>query len=153
MEQIEGEENQKAEKTEKERCETVNTKVQENDENINKEDFTLIDNGDEFSILQNKSDSSSNEEENENKLKLENENEIKVKNQQIDDEKFDKVEDLNVYDVIIIGAGISGASAAYYLKKKANQLKVLVIEGKNRCGGSFIFNFYLEISYFMKFLT
>ena len=40
-----------------------------------------------------------------------------------------------VYDVIIIGAGLSGTSAGYYLKKGNKDLKILVIEAKNRTGG------------------
>jgi monoamine oxidase len=41
----------------------------------------------------------------------------------------------NVYDVIIVGAGLSGLSSAYYLKEKCNELKILIVEGKERCGG------------------
>lgn len=36
-------------------------------------------------------------------------------------------------DVIIIGAGLSGLSAAYYLKK--NNIDALLIEARERCGG------------------
>lgn len=39
------------------------------------------------------------------------------------------------YDVIIIGAGISGLSSAYNLKKNCKRLKILIIEGKDRVGG------------------
>jgi monoamine oxidase len=41
----------------------------------------------------------------------------------------------NVYDVIIIGAGLSGLSSAFYLKEKCDKLKILIVEGKDRCGG------------------
>ena len=37
-----------------------------------------------------------------------------------------------LYDVIIIGAGASGLSAAYNLKKKKKNLKILILEAKNR---------------------
>lgn len=40
-----------------------------------------------------------------------------------------------VVDVIIIGAGIAGLTAAYELKKRSNNLKILVLEAKNRVGG------------------
>lgn len=38
-------------------------------------------------------------------------------------------------DVLIVGAGIAGATAAYYLKKKSPELNVMVIEAKDRVGG------------------
>jgi monoamine oxidase len=38
-----------------------------------------------------------------------------------------------IYDVIIIGAGVAGLACAYELLK--NNLKVLIIEGRNRIGG------------------
>lgn len=43
--------------------------------------------------------------------------------------------DPEVYDVIIIGAGISGSNAAYELKKKCKNIKILVLEAKDRIGG------------------
>lgn len=39
------------------------------------------------------------------------------------------------YDVIVIGAGISGLNAAYSLKKRDPASKILVLEGKERVGG------------------
>ncbi|CAF0707348.1 unnamed protein product [Brachionus calyciflorus] len=39
------------------------------------------------------------------------------------------------YDIIVIGAGLSGLYSAYYLLKKCKGLKILVIEGKDRVGG------------------
>lgn len=39
------------------------------------------------------------------------------------------------FDVIIVGAGIAGLSAAYTLKKKASSLKILILEARNRVGG------------------
>jgi len=45
------------------------------------------------------------------------------------------VDDKQLYDVIIIGAGVSGATAAYTLKKMHPLLSILVIEGKDRVGG------------------
>ena len=41
----------------------------------------------------------------------------------------------DIYDVIVIGAGIAGSSAAYLLKKKRASLRVLVLEAKDRVGG------------------
>jgi monoamine oxidase len=40
-----------------------------------------------------------------------------------------------IYDIIIIGAGLSGTSAGYYLKKSDKNLSILIIEAKNRTGG------------------
>ncbi len=50
-------------------------------------------------------------------------------------EKSQSIEDSQVYDVLIIGAGVSGATAAYTLKKLYSSLSILVIEGKDRVGG------------------
>ncbi|GFN78483.1 amine oxidase [Plakobranchus ocellatus] len=41
----------------------------------------------------------------------------------------------NRFDVIVIGGGISGLTAAYTIKKKRADAKVIVIEGKDRVGG------------------
>lgn len=46
----------------------------------------------------------------------------------------------DIYDVLVIGAGISGLTAAYTLKKKANDLKICIIEARDRVGG-----FYLKL--------
>ena len=48
-----------------------------------------------------------------------------------------KEDDNDVYDIIIVGAGISGLSAAYTLKKSLKDIKLLIIEAKNRVGGNF----------------
>ncbi|CAF0875894.1 unnamed protein product [Rotaria sp. Silwood1] len=40
-----------------------------------------------------------------------------------------------IVDVIVVGAGISGLYAAYRLKQKAPELKILVLEAKDRVGG------------------
>jgi monoamine oxidase len=45
------------------------------------------------------------------------------------------IEKLEQFDVIVIGAGVSGATAAYTLKKQCKDLKILIIEGKDRVGG------------------
>ncbi|XP_046560280.1 probable flavin-containing monoamine oxidase A [Haliotis rubra] len=41
----------------------------------------------------------------------------------------------DTYDAIIVGAGISGLTAAHRLKKKDPNIRVLVIEAKDRVGG------------------
>ncbi|KAL4593478.1 putative flavin-containing monoamine oxidase A [Arapaima gigas] len=38
-------------------------------------------------------------------------------------------------DVVVVGAGLSGLSAARLLLQKNSSLKVLVLEGKGRVGG------------------
>lgn len=48
---------------------------------------------------------------------------------------MDNSNDVPHYDVVIIGAGIAGLSAGYYLKKAKKDLKILVLEAKNRVGG------------------
>nr|XP_054600115.1 probable flavin-containing monoamine oxidase A [Nothobranchius furzeri]XP_054600116.1 probable flavin-containing monoamine oxidase A [Nothobranchius furzeri] len=40
-----------------------------------------------------------------------------------------------IWDVIIVGAGLSGLSAAHLLRKRDATLKILVLEGKDRVGG------------------
>ncbi|CAF4545478.1 unnamed protein product [Rotaria socialis] len=40
-----------------------------------------------------------------------------------------------IVDVIVVGAGISGLYAAYRLQQKAPELKILVLEAKDRVGG------------------
>ncbi|KAJ8408556.1 hypothetical protein AAFF_G00251910 [Aldrovandia affinis] len=40
-----------------------------------------------------------------------------------------------MWDVVIVGAGLSGLSAARQLLKKDSQLKILILEGKDRVGG------------------
>ena len=47
----------------------------------------------------------------------------------------EQVVDAELYDVLIVGAGVSGATAAYTLKKQCPELKILIIEGKDRVGG------------------
>ncbi|KAM8744265.1 putative flavin-containing monoamine oxidase A isoform 1-T1 [Acanthopagrus schlegelii] len=40
-----------------------------------------------------------------------------------------------IWDVIVVGAGLSGLSAAHLLKKRNAALRVLILEGKDRVGG------------------
>ncbi|KAM6901206.1 putative flavin-containing monoamine oxidase A [Lycodopsis pacificus] len=40
-----------------------------------------------------------------------------------------------IWDVIIVGAGLSGLSAAHLLRKRNAKLKMLILEGKDRVGG------------------
>ena len=49
--------------------------------------------------------------------------------------KHDDLEAIKYFDVIIIGAGLSGLSAGYYLKKADKNIRILIIEAKNRVGG------------------
>lgn len=35
-----------------------------------------------------------------------------------------------IWDVVIVGAGLSGLSAAYLLRKRNARLKILILEGK-----------------------
>ncbi|CAG5129943.1 unnamed protein product [Candidula unifasciata] len=41
----------------------------------------------------------------------------------------------NNFDVIVVGAGISGLTAAFSIKKRDPEAKVVVLEGKDRVGG------------------
>jgi ribulose 1,5-bisphosphate synthetase/thiazole synthase len=50
-------------------------------------------------------------------------------------ERTNDYDDHEVYDVVVIGAGIAGLTAAYTLKKKVNSLKILVLEARDRVGG------------------
>jgi monoamine oxidase len=46
-----------------------------------------------------------------------------------------KLEQMLVYDVIIVGAGLSGLSAAHYLLEQEPDLRVLIVEARDRVGG------------------
>ncbi|XP_023816559.1 probable flavin-containing monoamine oxidase A [Oryzias latipes] len=41
----------------------------------------------------------------------------------------------DIWDVLIVGAGLSGLSAAHLLLKKNPKLRILILEGKDRVGG------------------
>jgi monoamine oxidase len=41
----------------------------------------------------------------------------------------------SIYDVIVIGAGLSGLNSAYILRKRCRNLRILIIEAKDRVGG------------------
>ncbi|XP_034048601.1 probable flavin-containing monoamine oxidase A [Thalassophryne amazonica] len=40
-----------------------------------------------------------------------------------------------IWDIVIVGAGLSGLSAAHLLRKRDAKLRVLILEGKERVGG------------------
>ncbi|KAM3600356.1 uncharacterized protein V6R79_021915 [Siganus canaliculatus] len=40
-----------------------------------------------------------------------------------------------IWDVIIVGAGLSGLTAAHLLRKRNAELRILIVEGKDRVGG------------------
>ncbi|XP_026030095.1 probable flavin-containing monoamine oxidase A [Astatotilapia calliptera] len=40
-----------------------------------------------------------------------------------------------IWDVIVVGAGLSGLSAAHWLKKRDASMEILILEGKDRVGG------------------
>ena len=44
-----------------------------------------------------------------------------------------------IYDTIVVGAGISGLSAAYHLKKFSPKAEFLVLEGRDNFGGTWDF--------------
>ncbi|KAM4527547.1 putative flavin-containing monoamine oxidase A [Odontesthes bonariensis] len=41
----------------------------------------------------------------------------------------------DIWDVVIVGAGLSGLSAAHLLRKRDAKLRILILEGKDRVGG------------------
>lgn len=41
----------------------------------------------------------------------------------------------DIWDVIVVGAGLSGLTAAHWLRKRNAKLKILILEGKDRVGG------------------
>ncbi|XP_061590423.1 probable flavin-containing monoamine oxidase A [Cololabis saira] len=41
----------------------------------------------------------------------------------------------DIWDVVVVGAGLSGLSAAHLLRKKRDSLRILILEGKDRVGG------------------
>uniref|UniRef100_A0A8C6UDY9 Amine oxidase n=1 Tax=Neogobius melanostomus TaxID=47308 RepID=A0A8C6UDY9_9GOBI len=40
-----------------------------------------------------------------------------------------------IWDVIVVGAGLSGLTAAHWLRERNAKLKILILEGKDRVGG------------------
>lgn len=46
------------------------------------------------------------------------------------------LEDVNQYDVIIVGAGISGINTAYHIQSKLPSLNYTILEGRNNIGGT-----------------
>ncbi len=51
-------------------------------------------------------------------------------------------EDKEIVDVIIVGAGISGLYAAYRLKQKSPELKILVFEAKGKKKSNELISFF-----------
>lgn len=49
------------------------------------------------------------------------------------------------YDVVIVGAGISGISAAYYMKRQCPDLTFTVLEGRSNLGGRAKSKFYSHV--------
>jgi cation diffusion facilitator CzcD-associated flavoprotein CzcO len=47
--------------------------------------------------------------------------------------------DVPVYDVVVIGAGLSGINAAYRLQTTAPELKFTIIESRQVIGGTWAF--------------
>jgi hypothetical protein len=78
--------------------------------------------------------------------KSNNENIVESKNFVSDEINYK--EDSDAFDVIIVGAGISGLSAAYTLKKSLKDMKLLIVEAKDRVGGNFkiLINIFYTIS-------
>jgi cation diffusion facilitator CzcD-associated flavoprotein CzcO len=51
-------------------------------------------------------------------------------------------EEENAYDVLIVGAGISGINAAYRLQERNPNLTYKIIEGRHEIGGTWsLFNY------------
>lgn len=48
---------------------------------------------------------------------------------------FDKRNHNTMYDIIVVGAGLSGLVAVYYVLKKTQTLKILIVEKETKCGG------------------
>ena len=46
------------------------------------------------------------------------------------------MENSNHFNVIVIGAGISGIGAGYYLKKNCPNISFCIIEGRENIGGT-----------------
>lgn len=101
----------------------------DNQENAEPENKTTSENVQESNELQNENYVLINEDE-------ENDSPVSsVSNEFIKNESCNSQNNQFIYDVIIIGAGLSGLYSAYYLTKKCNDLRILVIEGKDRLGG------------------
>lgn len=49
---------------------------------------------------------------------------------------MDQVPSKNVYDVLLIGAGISGVNGAYRLQERHPELKYAILEGREQSGGT-----------------
>ena len=50
--------------------------------------------------------------------------------------RFPIVDEPEPYDVVVVGAGLGGLSAAFYLKRRRPSVKILMIEANNYAGGN-----------------
>src|SRR5574338_1636126 len=48
----------------------------------------------------------------------------------------EQVEQVEHFDVVIVGAGISGIAAAYYLQKRCPSKTYVILEGRGAIGGT-----------------
>ncbi|KAL2740245.1 amine oxidase flavin-containing B-like isoform X1 [Vespula squamosa] len=56
-------------------------------------------------------------------------------------------EDVNDYDVVIVGAGLTGLSTAYNILRRKPSLNILIIEGTDKAGGRILSQNYSESFY------
>lgn len=63
---------------------------------------------------------------------------------------LDKRNHKTMYDVIIVGAGLSGLVTVYYILKKTPTLKLLIVEKEMECGGQITDRFACEDNRWMS---
>jgi len=70
-------------------------------------------------------------------MRGQNQNAVDVAHAMRDGKAFDTAEDTGeIYDLIVVGAGLSGLAAAYFFRKTLPESKVLVLEGCDDFGGN-----------------